>query len=191
MPRVVRVTISGLDYNQVTQNVLHFRHVADPYNAQAIAAEIIAGWIPNVQFFSKSNFSYRNVLVQDIEVPANPTASIPINMAGFGASSTRAPSFWSAVIKIQTPVGGRHGRGRIFLAGLHADAFESGILGSLFQTQALDHLNALIARYGPTGTSDLRLVVLNRVDNSQSDMVNLVLRPIPGIQRRRNIGIGI
>lgn len=191
MPNIARVTISGLRYNQVTQNVLHFEHQTEVWDAQAIAVEIANNWIPQAIRFSGTQFSYRQILVQCVNDPTKPTFTLAINVAGLQFDDQRCSGVMSSVIKLASGLGGKHGRGRIYFAGPASDAFQFGFHQATFSSQAAGFLNTLMARYGPGGTSNLRLGILNRATGVLTPVTGMTLRPVPGTQSRRNIGIGI
>lgn len=191
MGNIARVTISGLRYNQVTQNVLHFDHQTEVWDAQSIAVEIANNWIPQAIKFSGTQFSYRSILVQCVNDPTKPTFTLAINIAGTQFDDQRCQGYVASVIKLASGTGGRHGRGRIFFAGPASDAFQFGFHQATFSGQAAGFLNTLMARYGPGGSSNLRLGILNRSTKTLTPVTGMTLRPIPGVQRRRNIGIGV
>jgi hypothetical protein len=191
MAEIARVTISGSDYGQLTQNVLHFEWLGVSWDPTAIAAEIVAGWMPNILWFSKSNFRYNSILVQHATQPTLQTVNLPIVVDGNVVNDPRMPPFVACVLKISTLQGGRTGRGRIFLAGVGADSLTSGVFTASFISTRQPKIDALKARYGLSGSSQLRLGLFNRTTNAFNGMSNLVLRPTPGVQRRRNIGIGV
>lgn len=191
MSNIARVTISGLRYNQVTQNVLHFEHQTEVWDAGAIAVEILNNWIPQAIKFSGTQFSYRSILVQCVNDPTLPTFTLALNVAGTQFDDQRCQGYVTSVIKLATNTGGRHGRGRIFFAGPASDAFQFGFHQATFSSQAAGFLATLMARYGPGGSSNLRLGILNRATKTLTPVTGMTLRPIPGVQRRRNIGIGV
>lgn len=191
MGNIARVTLSGLRYGQVTQNVLHFDHQTEIWDPQAIVTDIVNNWIPQAIRFSGTQFFYKSVLAQCVNDPTKPTFTLAVNIAGTQFDDQRCPGTTASVIKLSTGTGGRHGRGRIFFAGPASDAFQFGIHQATFSGQAAGFLATLMARYGPGGTSNLRLSILNRSNNTLIPVTGMQLRTVPGVQRRRNIGIGI
>lgn len=191
MADIARVTISGIDYGQLTQNVLHFEWLGISWDPTAIAAEISANWMPNILWFSKSNFLYNSILVQHATQPTQQTVNLPIAVNGNVVNDTRMPPFVAVVLKIQTLQGGRSGRGRIFIAGCGGDSLTNGVHTASFISTRQPKIDALKTRYGLSGTSQLRLGLFNRTTSAFNGMSNLTLRAVPGVQRRRNVGIGV
>lgn len=191
MGNIARVTLSGLRYGQVCQTVVHFDHQTEIWDAQAIVTEIVNNWLPQAIRFSGTEFFYKSVLAQCINDPTKPTFTLAINIAGTQFDDQRCLGFVCSVIKLSTGTGGRHGRGRIFFPGPASDAFQFGVHQATFTAQAAGFLNTLMQRYGPGGTSDLRIGLLNRTTHTLTPVTGMQLRAVPGVQRRRNIGIGI
>lgn len=191
MSNIARVTLSALRYGQVCQNVLHFQHKLAVWDAQSIVTDIVNNWIPQAIRFSGTQCVYKSVLAQCVNEPTLPTFTLAINIAGTQFDDQRCPGTTASVVKLSTGTGGRHGRGRIFFPGPASDAFQFGVHQATFSGQAQGFLDTLMAHYGPEGSSDLRLGILNRATKQLTFVTGMQLRTVPGVQRRRNIGIGI
>lgn len=186
-----RATFSGLRYGQLCQNVVHFEWLGISWDPVAIANHLAANWLPKVVWFSGTGFRYSAVLVQDATNPNLQTATLSVDLAGNVFDDNRCPPFVACVLKIQTLQGGRSGRGRIFLPGVAHDSMQNGLFQANFQQTRQPRIDELKVLYGLSGTSQLRLGLFNRTTNAFNGMSNLTLRPVPGVQRRRNIGIGV
>lgn len=191
MAQRVRVTCTGLIYGQTCQNVLHFTNLNDVFNGALIAAEINANWIEYIKALQTSHFTWTNILVQNLDNAATPTFSLVISKQGGGLNEPRVPPFAALVLKISTTLGGRRGRGRVYIGGMVSLAFELGVFTSSFMTQIATQTANIKSRYGPTGASELRLGVMRRDTGEISPLVDIQGRGTLGVQRRRNIGVGV
>jgi hypothetical protein len=96
------------------------------------------------------------------------------------------------LVSVRTGVGGPHGHGRFYLPGLHYDWVENGQLRVDIVDYVQGFMNNLVGKFKSGGTRPITLGVSPR--SSPVDflsMTNLIVRRVCGIQRRRNIGVGI
>jgi hypothetical protein len=96
-------------------------------------------------------------------------------------------------LKWQTTAGGRHGRGRFFIAGSRSDWATAGGITASAVTNGGIHLAAIVSRYGPTGTAPLRLGLIHKGggESTYSGLVSAQFWVYLGQQRRRQYGVGI
>lgn len=191
---VNRVTTTALYNNaSVVQNVFHFLNPDGFLSNQQICLEIRDNWIAIVKNLAAASCVWTNIRSERIDQVVNPAAAnLAVNIAGTGNSNT--PHVCLAfIIRLQTAIAGRHGRGRIYFGAPRPDWIGS----SLVLAAGITFINgttipALMARYGPTGNSGLTLGV-HRKDDRQSliQISGMSLATTLGIQRRRNIGVGV
>lgn len=187
----MRVILSGVILAQRCQNVLHFWNPDDTQTHDNIRDELIANWLPIVRNVQNANWRWTEISVQ--RVSGTPDIATVYPLSGNAGSLSGAPAVTVIAIlfSIRTAVPGRHGHGRFYLPGVHGESVsnsvpESGAL-SAFQGAA----NALVARYGASGTGPINLVVVPRATPSDTHFCTaIVVRPTFGVQRRRNIGVG-
>jgi hypothetical protein len=97
-------------------------------------------------------------------------------------------------LKWQASVGGRHGRGRFFIAGGRNDWATAGGITSSAATNGGIWLNTLLNRYSVSGTGPIQLGLIpaGATSSSQfSPVINGQFWQYLGQQRRRNYGVGI
>jgi len=186
-----RVVLSGLNFGQLHQNVLHFIVDNNAQTPAQLAADVKTNWIDKVSLQQSSSYRWTNILVQNLDEPGVAPFSLVIDRLGQSFNSLQIASFECYVLKFQTARAGRHGRGRSYLGGVIFDAAQAGICTTSFQatfkTQITDHLNAVYA-----GDNNPRLAVRAHGDSIEFEPVTSIqLRPVIGVQRRRNIGVGV
>lgn len=193
MGQLVRVTIAQMQYGQIYENVIHFRDDSVTYDPTSIKGYIETHWIPAIKGQQASSVQYKTIYVRDISTAGTPTYNYPIAINGGGGTVMNCWGPAAAVYSIQTAVGGPHGRGRFYVSGwyvgnIYEGKFQVDVLG-YFQATA----NTLIAKFITAGTlvGPLHLVVCPRLNPSAFNYAtNIVVKSIPGVVRRRNIGVG-
>lgn len=194
---IVRVTFTGICWGAINvQNVCAFSAKIDVFPSNdLIAAELRDNWCTLLAAGQTNQFGWRNISVYTVGSNLAPY-NLPIVVNG---QDGVAPSDGTQVIcqkfRIHTGVAGRTGRGRIYLPGYRASLWSLGQLNSTGITNMTFRLNAIKARYVGIVPSpkDLLLGVLPRADDPSGFKfsTDLSLSLTPGIQRRRNLGIGI
>lgn len=192
---VYRVTFSGIHYNQITcQNVVAFRDQTNLMNPLTVAQELRDQWCTILAAGQTTQFGWRNISVRTIGSTASPFDLAIIVNGQDAADGSLAVPVITQKFRLHTAVAGKHGRGRIYLPGYRQSLWTGGQLNATGITNMTIRLNAITSRYvGPLMQSSLELGILRRggtaADFIPVDFISLSL--IPGVQRRRNLGVGI
>jgi len=193
---IYRFTTSALFRGQINQNVWHMRDPDGALGLAAAATEIRDNWLVKIRGMQTDGYLYTNLEVR----PVDPAGGAPYNLAlsVFGTiTSTNSAdmNFTSIVLKFQSALAGRHGRGRYFVGGTSFGSYPTGVIqaGSLGLATLQPLVTAMKARYTDVShTGPLDLVIAPRA--SPGDYVvatDILIRSIVGVQRRRNWGVGI
>lgn len=188
----IRVTLSMTYYGQLFQNVLHFNksdYVAS--ELPNLIADIKTGWIDQVKWCQSDGLKYVNMKLHHVGSSTPDTNEVLAINGGTGSSSEYKP-FNAHIIRIQSVQAGRSGRGRVYIGGIASNLTDFGFIKTAILATWATKLAAITAMFGPTATSDFQLGVNahTEVDNWKA-MQSLSINPVEGIQRRRNIGVGI
>jgi hypothetical protein len=182
-------------YGQTCQNVLHFINPDGVLTPQQIASDVVTNWITPLKAQQPFQLSYFNILVQNIDTPTEAPYSLAVAIAGTRAGEDRMPSFACWVLKLLTGFRGRHGRGRVYIAGVYTDSVQLGICTPTFRTQfETNQITPIMNAYGPTGSGSPLSLAVRAQSGSGFELhpiASIQLRSTLGTQRRRNIGIGI
>lgn len=163
---VVRGTVAG----QTHLHTLHFRCL----DVTPVEQALINDYQANARVAYATCFSTADLPVQlfiarqvcgsvPLRAPVE-EAEIPANQAGAQAvAGERLPSWLAACTSLRTAFAGKSRRGRFYLGGL----FEAWTVGNDLTAarMAMDqfYLDALMGRYGPSGTSNqFRLVIYSQ-----------------------------
>jgi hypothetical protein len=158
---------------------------------QALVADVKAGWIVEMKWGQSNALKYVFAKVEMLESQFPPYTET-LAILGTAGSSGDYKSYNASVIRILTNQKGRKGRGRQYIGGMASNLTDFGVFKSAIASTWATHLANCVALYGPGGSSAFRLGVHGRLASAPFyDMVNLVLNPVEGLQRRRNIGVGI
>jgi len=188
---IVRVVMTATFLGQRCQNVLHFLNPDGALTHLEISEELKPNFITQLRNVQNNQCSWTQISVQNVGTGAGPADVYSITGAAGSLSGAGAVPAICPVVSIRTGTAGRHGHGRFYIMGLHAESIANGT----FQTDALaayqTYVNNIKNRYKSGGTGPITMVVCPRSDPmSYHVMTDLIVRPIFGIQRRRNIGVG-
>jgi len=180
--------------NQINQNVLHFENPDGSLTNEEMRDDILGHWMPICRNRQNANGRWSKITISEIGgTPGDPFVHL-IPSPGQAGSMDGPPEHPSltALFSTRTGVGGRHGHGRIYMPGFHGGWVENGLMRSdilpLMQTVA----NNLSGWYSLTGAGPLVLKVVPRAHPVDAlSVTSIVVKSVMGIQRRRNIGVGM
>jgi len=186
-----KVVITQTLFNQLVQNRIHVQ-CETFQEVEEVAAHIWNSWINNVRPWQHGGLRYTNVTVTRIDPPGGLSFTETRSIFGAQAEETQGLSFTAGVLRFQTGLAGRQNRGRYYVAGYrqgatHLGQFDAAELANW--KQQTDILQTLYT--GPTGGSTgLNLLIRHQQSGGFVPVVNIAMRPIIGVQRRRNVGVG-
>jgi hypothetical protein len=190
---VVRVTLFQTFWNQSVQNVLHFDDGVLTYDAATIKDDVVANWITHVKILQNAFLTYIALSVKNLDDPTGPTTTFPLSIGGGSFATGYVLGMPALIIKIQTALGTRAGRGRSYICGLPGAGYDQGHFDSGTQTSINAVVANLVDAYVSTSTtSPMTIGVRGRASGAAfHPAIGLIGRPVPGIQRRRNLNVGI
>lgn len=192
---VLKITTSGTYLGAVMQNVLHFDNPDGVTTLDAAAADIRDNWAALMRNAHCSGFTYTNISVRDVSSPASQTLNLPYSAAGVGEPS--APHMVLAfILTLRGAAAGRHGRGRVYIAAPRSGwVTNSQMTAAGMSYMQTNVINPIAARFVGSGrTSNLQLCIADYGGGDPpvlTSVTSLVLRQYMGVQRRRNINVGI
>ena len=205
--RGARVVIKGRIHGSETNNVLHFATntvVQDGGQLDdlllALAAAVLACVIEQLLPAVSSDWSFEQVTAQAIyPVLSDPVVSTPPADTN-GTGATTNVSFAASLVNLRTGIGGRSGRGKMFLP----PAGDAQITESQLTQPPIDAIVAFLAciasKFNPTnGTEQWRLGILSRkglaaiggtFDNSFRQVTQMTPQPIVAKMGSRKLTVG-
>ena len=190
---IYRITPSCLVDGQICQNVVHFEHLGSS-TPQALGTIFVNEWLSQIRPFQHAGAVWFDVAVRQVSPVGPAEQHVTISLAGTGGSKSAFDvPFCARVLQFRTTVAGRHGRGRLFIPGTSASAWDSGIIKPVSITAGAPLITQLKIRFiGPDAPSTLNLVLARRSDPSQTLLVNDILqRTVLGHMASRGIGRGM
>jgi hypothetical protein len=193
---IYRVTFTGNWQNIITcQNVVHFADRSEfPLTHTQVMVELRDNWLAIMATRQTNKYGWRNITIQTVGSGANPS-SFPIVVNGAdGVDNIGGTMVTNLKLRINTDFAGKKGKGRIYMPALRDQFWESGQIQASAIPQINTMVNALQARYQNVGgLGPLILGVHGRGPEASGfhACVTLTYSLIPGIQRRRNLGVGI
>jgi len=188
---IVRVIMTGSILGQKMQNVLHFQNPDGALTNLQISEELKPNWITVLRNVQNNQLQWTEISVQRVDSPGFAADVYTVTAAPGSLSGSAALTFACPVVSIRTGVAGRAGHGRFYIFGLHGDSVSNGAFQSGAFAAYQTYVGNLKNRYKSGGTGPIVLGVCPR--NNPVDfkpMTDLIVRPIFGVQRRRNLGVG-
>jgi len=189
---IVRVTLSMTWFGQICQNVLHF-DVGEFYNPTDIKSTIETLWIPPIRPMQLGTLKYVLIQVRNMSTSGGLTSDFVVNINGSAGSAVEGWGPLCYLWSLKTDLGGHAGRGRIYLPGCYPGNVVTGRFISASMDQQVTAASTIATRFlGGSSTSGIRLCVAKREELPDLNWVTQIIpRDVPGVQRRRNIGVGV
>lgn len=190
-----RAVVKGQLFGCAVQNVLHFERADAPANAPLLLAQSLRDFFySQIKGLCNNAMVWNSINIYDPEHPENLPLVLATNFTGTWSSSVVLWGPLSGVFQIKTAVAGRTGRGRFYIAGMEPAGLTSGLWG----TGRINLMNqvATSIKGGYVGSNPSSLFTLGILPRGGSSTdfkpaIDLLARPLPGAQSRRNIGRGI
>jgi hypothetical protein len=150
-----------------------------------VAADLIANWVATVHTVLPGSITLDSVLVKFGPVATGPSADVAAGDTGTGGGTGTSPNVAILVHKV-TPLGGRAGRGRMYIPGVQESEVDtSGNLTTPFVTG----INAELATFWSTlNSDDTPPVILHNVGSpltTPTPITDFNCDPRVATQRRR------
>lgn len=188
---ICRVVLSGTILGQRCQNVLHFKNIDGLLTHVQIRDELVANWLPTVRNLQNAAWTWTDIAVQDrLDSTPDLLTVHPLTSQAGVLSGPPGLTFAGGIFSIRTFTAGRHGHGRFYLPGLHADSITNGALGTSSFADYQTRANNLKTRYCTT-VNGFQLGVAPRAHPADFiPATDIIVRQNLGVQRRRNLGVG-
>lgn len=196
MTRLWRSTISGQLYGELFQNVLHFEAEDDNLTPDAVNLEVRNQWVGQeinvgVKSWVPNSVHWSQVSSKVVHPFVGVEATLVFDQAGQQSPSTELIMQIATVLRFQTNIVGRAGRGRSYIPGVIPGFTTNGLIDDSFIAFAGAALTALRIRFikdfNPTLQGPLSLCVAGRQNPGEYARV-ISIQPANklGTQRRRN-----
>lgn len=98
----------------------------------------------------------------------------------------------AAVVSVKTAYAGRSYRGRNYLPALTESEWSNGLLDSTTGNAIQQYYDDLVAALGASGSNaDYMWVVWSKKLQAYNGVTDTIVRDVPGVIRRRRIGVGV
>lgn len=190
-----RVTLTAAFRGMLMQNVLHFNDKDSGITPQTVCEKMRDVWIPEWKFFSVDQVIWINIAATVIHPALGITQNLAVNIpcTGNATAATDHPSICEKV-KVQTATPGRHGRGRIYAPCASLAGGNVGVVNVATLNSRNARLQTLLNHFGD-GSPPLEGIVYGIIDRHNPGAfhpaISMTLDSKYGLQRRRNIGVGI
>jgi hypothetical protein len=190
---VVKVTVTGLQWQQRCQNVIHFENTDGFLTLDQVIAEIEQNWIQLFRAKQMNSFRWLDISAKTVGDQSQ-VAHKPIDYFGQAANDPSAQTFSCVKFLIKTAVFGKSGRGRIYVPGMSTVfLWQEGYLNVNAVASMQTLCDQIMARYNlANGTGPLGLGILGKgkPPSAWIPAIGLNVSTTAGVLRRRNIGVG-
>jgi len=178
----------GLYYGQTWNNKCHFESVEGSVTAQSISTALAQNWVPSMKAFQTNEVHWDGVSVKSLTAGSGEQFTTPLNVVGGQAGEVQYVSFSAGVVQKKTGLSGRSNRGRIYVPGIRAGATHLGRIDQFELDNWALKLDEIRGNFISSQPFGVRLVVKH--PEGSTPVTDLVMRPILGVMRTRNIGVG-
>lgn len=188
-----RITLTQNARGRIIQNVFHVNNPDGALSDVQIKDEVVNNWIQVIKPHTGLNLTYIGLEIRVVGVAAPPAAThFVLNIPGTG-SSTNLPQVCCVKLGFLTGLSGRKFRGRYYIGLIgnvtdQTDLITGTPMANLEATAA-----TLQARWAVNGSGPLTLVIFHRGPEAPPPtlVTQIIVRATLGVQRRRNLGVGI
>lgn len=171
---------------------LHFRMKTNVGTFAGLAAGVKATLIDNMYMAQATGFRWDKINGLKIsplpKQAAEYTTGLP--QAG-GTAGDEMPHQIACVVSIRTAYAGRSYRGRNYFPGLTEASGDNGLWNSTLVNSLTTHYTTLVTTYGEGGSNpDYEWIVWSERLNTGTPVNGVIVRAIPGVIRRRRVGVG-
>jgi hypothetical protein len=195
MSEIYRITLSQAYLGQLVQNVFALDDTSNILTNSGIADDVFTNWVSKVRIIQGAPLVYNQIEVRHLNSTSPAPYQRTISLAGNHIGRVPEPVL-CYLVSLRSASAGPHGRGRQYWAAPEQECITNGVIASgcidAFNTAVL---NPIMARFGPGGSSVLRLVIAEPWTSGHSaptvrPVINMIMRTVLGTQRRRNLGVG-
>jgi hypothetical protein len=188
MPDVWEVVFSGVYYSQLWQHKMHFVQL-DTFNgtAQSFCINLRENWVNIQRGMQTSSVSFTSINAKRI-VGQLEQFVLPLQITGAHSPETQWITFVAGVIQKKTGVPGRAHLGRIYVPGIRGGGTQFGQLTANELTLWQAVCDDLVSEWVNPTPNGMKLVVKH--PEGFTEVTTLLMRPVLGCMRSRNIGVG-
>jgi len=188
---VFQVTVTGTLFAQNIQNVMVFKKDGSVWatDSALLGAKMRDAFYAQIKFLCVGAMQWTTVTIIDPHNEQNPPLILPIVINGFQGSTTKIFLPLCGVYRLKTGVGGRRGRGRIYISGIDPNGIENGRWNAAQIINFNSVASSIKGQFvGDNPGSTFKLGVMRR-GGAIGDFIpctDIVVRDYPGTQTRRN-----
>jgi hypothetical protein len=178
---------------QVIQNVFHIDDPGGSRTHEAIKDYMIVKFINVVKAAQVSAFTWEVCEVRQVGAGGQPVTSFALGVIAGTHGGAGILNVGAFIIQKRSGLSGRHNRGRFYLGGPRADWTSNNLINAAGVAGMAPILSNIKTGFITGGVgNDMRMKILGKAPGSVPvALTDFVLAPGIGIQRRRNINVGI
>lgn len=171
----------------------HFRMLSAAAPDTTIGLYLKTYWCDLVK--TKMSNAFRFDSIDLLLVNASPPVSYQyvtaFPIAGTDANAETAHQV-ACVVTHKTQYAGRSYRGRHYIPALGADGFTAGLISTTLRNALQTYYDDIVAAVGASGSNtDIQWVVWSQKLLTYTPVKDTLVRTVPGVIRRRRVGVGV
>lgn len=178
----VNFIFDGAAVPEGAQVVIGVQNTAAPASAAAIASIAGGYWVADLMGGQATAIALRSVLCKLGPNSTGPSASVPFGNAGTDTSQA-LPGNTALLVRKNTAVGGRRGRGRMYIPGITEAESPGG--GTVLSTFVTGMQTACATFLGHLSSASLPMVLLHSDATAPTLVTSLTVESVFGSQRDR------
>ena len=197
---IIKLVLTGLMNSAVCQNVLHFSKdgAVFPNDANALMFTMRDFGLSGSQGLTQrqaNTFKWTRLDAYPLHQPDQTPTSLIVNLPGLKVgNSFQSFAMLSFLWHLKSFTQGKRGRGRMFIPGIDPVGWNNGVMTATEQGLWDPLITNWKTRFtGPAASSGWKLRIHGKDSSEESAPVvaQIELSNKPGVQRRRNIGVGL
>lgn len=171
----------------------HFRMLSEANPTNTIGLYLKTYWLDLIK--TKQTTGFRWDSIDLLRVNASPPISdqyiTAFPIVGTGGAAETAHQV-AVVVTHKTQYAGRSYRGRHYIPGILGTSITLGLLDTTVRNAIQTYYDDIVAAVGSGGANtDIRWVVWSQKLLTYTDVNNTIVRTVPGVIRRRRVGVGV
>ena len=171
----------------------HFRMLSEANPTNTIGLYLKTYWVDLIKTKQSNTFRWDSIdlLLVNASPPKSDQYITAFPILGTDVTAEVGHQL-SVVVTHKTQYAGRSYRGRHYIPAIGGDQWTAGLLSTTCRNAVQTYYDDIVAAVGSGGANtDIRWVVWSQKLLTYTDVNNTIVRTVPGVIRRRRVGVGV
>jgi len=193
MANTFRVTVSGRLLGQVMQNVFYVDGGEGAWTHTSVKDYVLTWFVNQLKAVQVNTFNWETIEVRDFGPGPDTISTFTLGQIPGTMNTSGILTVGAFIIQKRTGIVGRENRGRIYMPGPSATHTSNNLINATGIAAFAPILTTFRTQWAAPGTSTkLQMMIVGKGPTPHTvHVTDFLLAPGIGIQRRRNINVGI